>query len=114
MSSKYHENFKNSSFIKIINHVKFKISAKSNIMTLEVSNPHQSINFFVVVREADSLYINRALENFDALITSRDLCHFNCKRHENCPTGEFVVSFFIYDFVGIKIACFLCFFAFHF
>lgn len=68
-----------------------------------MTNRHQSQCFFFVVREADSLYINRALENFDALITSRDLCHFNCKRHENCPTGEFVVSFFIYDFVGIKL-----------
>lgn len=41
------------------------------------------------------LYINRALENFDALISSRDLCHFNCKRHENCPTGELFKCDFI-------------------
>lgn len=53
-----------------------------------------SLSHSMLVREADSIFINRALENFDALITSRDLCHFNCKRHENCPTGEFFSSLF--------------------
>lgn len=37
--------------------------------------------------ETDLDYIYRALEHFDRLITTRDLCHFNCKRNENCPTG---------------------------
>jgi hypothetical protein len=31
------------------------------------------------------------------MIASRDLCHFNCKRNENCPTGmsEFLISWFL-------------------
>jgi len=42
----------------------------------------------LAVHSSDYEYICRALEHFDAMISSRDLCHFNCKRNENCPTGE--------------------------
>lgn len=37
--------------------------------------------------ETDQEYMYRALEHFDTMIATRDLCHFNCKRNENCPTG---------------------------
>lgn len=44
--------------------------------------------------DTDQTYIYRALEHFDTMIATRDLCHFNCKRNENCPTGmcEFLIS----------------------
>ena len=60
------------------------------ILTFNPSFPH-----YFLVRENDQVYIERALVHFDALITSRDLCHFNCKRNENCPTGECVQSIYI-------------------
>ena len=46
--------------------------------------------------ESDQVYIYRALEHFETMIAARDLCHFNCKRNENCPTGtcEFLMSLY--------------------
>lgn len=41
----------------------------------------------LAVHESDREYMRRALDHFDTMIASRDLCHFNCKRNENCPTG---------------------------
>lgn len=48
----------------------------------------------LAVRESDQEYIYRALEHFDKMIATRDLCHFNCKRNENCPTGEWIANDF--------------------
>lgn len=48
----------------------------------------------LAVRESDQEYIYRALEHFDKMIATRDLCHFNCKRNENCPTGEWITNEF--------------------
>lgn len=64
----------------------------------------------LAVFDSDQEYIYRALEHFDTMIASRDLCHFNCKRNENCPTGTcirneivFVLRFlFCFD---VFIAC---------
>jgi atypical dual specificity phosphatase len=42
----------------------------------------------LALRQSDLEYMYRALEHFDTMIASRDLCHYNCKRNENCPTGE--------------------------
>lgn len=44
----------------------------------------------LAIYEPDQDYIYRALEHFDTMIASRDLCHFNCKRNENCPTGTWI------------------------
>lgn len=42
----------------------------------------------LAIRSSDLEYMFRALEHFDTMIASRDLCHYNCKRNESCPTGE--------------------------
>lgn len=41
----------------------------------------------LALQNTDQEYMLRALEHFSAMIASRDLCQFNCKRNENCPTG---------------------------
>lgn len=41
----------------------------------------------LMLLDSDTDYMYRALEHFDKMIATRDLCHFNCKRNENCPTG---------------------------
>lgn len=42
----------------------------------------------LALRQSDIEYMYRALEHFETMIAARDLCHYNCKRNENCPTGE--------------------------
>lgn len=42
----------------------------------------------LAIRSSDIEYMYRAMEHFDTMIASRDLCHYNCKRNESCPTGE--------------------------
>lgn len=42
----------------------------------------------LAIHDQDLDYIYRALEHFERMIATRDLCHFNCKRNENCPTGK--------------------------
>lgn len=44
----------------------------------------------LAICDSDQEYMYRALEHFETMIASRDLCHFNCKRNENCPTGSYV------------------------
>lgn len=47
----------------------------------------------LMLLESDQDYMYRALEHFDKMIATRDLCHFNCKRNENCPTGTPIPGF---------------------
>jgi atypical dual specificity phosphatase len=63
----------------------------------------------LAVCDTDQEYMYRALEHFDTMIASRDLCHFNCKRNENCPTGmfEFLISLFL-CFVRIQSCRLFC------
>lgn len=46
----------------------------------------------LAIHEHDQDYIYRALEHFETMIASRDLCHYNCKRNENCPTGTCIYN----------------------
>lgn len=50
----------------------------------------------LAIREHDQEYIYRALEHFDKMIAARDLCQFNCKRNENCPTGMCIYNEFVW------------------
>jgi atypical dual specificity phosphatase len=37
---------------------------------------------------SDLDYCNTALESYNVLITNKDICNGECKRGENCPTGD--------------------------
>lgn len=46
----------------------------------------------LALRDTDQEYIYLSLKHFDSMIASRDLCHFNCKRNENCPTDKNIIE----------------------
>lgn len=37
---------------------------------------------------SDLTYCNASLDNYNLLITNKDICDGTCKRGENCPTGD--------------------------
>lgn len=61
----------------------------------------------LALRDVDQEYIYRALEHFETLVASRDLCHFNCKRNENCPTGMqiFNAPRFVPSYGSLLVRC---------
>lgn len=64
----------------------------------------------LALREHDQEYMYRALEHFDKMIIARDLCHFNCKRNENCPTGTCIFNEFVWriSLQSLLISMFYC------
>lgn len=63
----------------------------------------------LAIHESDQEYMYRALEHFDTMIASRDLCHYNCKRNENCPTGTWMLhELALWVFYSFALLCIPC------